>query len=147
MNPLGINSQKNSLPNMKIHVLEWKDGLEKDSTETLRSKLQNLYSSMEVQILPMLTKMRSKNSDCVILSMQDLLENSSSLESVLLSLARVSNPVILASLKINLEKRLIYFELVDSTTLSTRMELILSDCPVELDIIGQVQIFKIKTPE
>src|SRR5258706_699121 len=138
---------RNSSLSMRIHVLEWRDGSEKDSMELLRNKLQSLYSSMEVQILPMLTKMPLNDSHFVILSMLDLLENSSSLESVLLSYLNRLNPIILVSLKINLRKRLIYLKGDDFITPTTQMEQTHSGLHLALAITGLVRIYRIKTPE
>src|SRR5258706_11010967 len=142
-----VNLAKNSLLSMKIHVLEWRDGSEKDSMEILRSKLQSLYNFMEVQILPMPTKMQLRNSHFVILSMLDLLENSSSLESVLQSYLSLSNLIILVSLKINLRKRLIYLRGDDFIIPTTQMDQTHSALRLALAITGLVRIYKIKAPE
>src|SRR2546430_16483165 len=119
MKTLEINSQKNVLPNLNLHVIEWKNGLEMDSMPILRNKLQLLYSSMEVQILPMPMRMQLINSPCVTLSMQDLLEKSLNLEKWLQYLVNLSSLKILVSLQNLLRGRAIFLKLEDFTTHST----------------------------
>src|SRR5258706_2191680 len=142
-----INSQKNALQSLKLHVIDWSDGSEKDLMEPLRLKLQSLYSSMEVQILPMPTKMLLINSPCVILSMLDLVEKSSILKQWLQLLVNRSNLKIIVSLRNHLNGKVIYSDLADSTILLTPMVPILQDLVLEKVITGRVQIFKIKIHE
>src|SRR2546423_12869664 len=94
-----INSQKNVLLSLKLYVIEWRNGLELDLMPILQNRLRLLYSSMEVLILPMPTRMQLINSPCVTLSMQDLLEKSLILEKWLQYLVNLSNLKILVSLQ------------------------------------------------
>src|SRR6266513_2722974 len=138
MKIFGINFQRNVSKNLKLHVIEWKDGSERDLMLTLQNKLQLLYSSMEVLILPMPTRMQLINSHCVILSMQDLLGRYLSFERWLQSLANHSNLKILVSLQNRLVRKVIYLKMDDFFTLSIPMGLIPYDFPLEKVITGQV---------